>query len=187
MLELPHRIICLKGNKVVLRPFEINTDFDLFVKWINDKDIIRFLSRIMPVYRHQQLAWFQSLPNWTDIVFTIETIEGNIVGVIGLERINLIDGTAYTWTIIGEKQYRRQGFGTEAKILLLDYAFNTLRIEKVSAEIIVNNKSSLSYNERIGFKEEGRLRNQVFREGARHDLIVLGILKDEFTEIFQKH
>jgi RimJ/RimL family protein N-acetyltransferase len=176
-----NRVICLKGERVILRPFEIATDFELFVKWINEKDIVRCLLRIVPTYRHSQLAWFQSLPNSTDIVFTVETVDGSIIGMIGLEKINLIDGTAFTWQIIGDKKMRGRGFGTEAKTLILDYAFNTLRLEKILAEVIAFNSSSLRYNEKSGFREEGRLRSQIFREGARHDLVLLGILKDEFN------
>lgn len=185
MIETRDKVVCLKGKKVILRPFDIAADFDFFLKWINDPDVIRYLLRIIPAYRHYQLAWFQSLPNWTDIVFTIETVSGNIVGVIGLDRINLVDGTAWTWQIIGEKENRNQGYGTEAKILLLDYGFNTLRLEKVCAEAIAENKSSLRYNEKSGFREEGRLRNQIFREGRRQDLVLLGISKEEFTEILK--
>jgi RimJ/RimL family protein N-acetyltransferase len=187
MLETKHRIVCLVGKKVVLRPFDIATDFELYMKWINDPDVVRFLLRIVPAYRHAQLAWFQSLPNGTDIVFTIETLAGKIVGMIGLERINLIDGTAVTWQFIGDKQYRGQGLGTDAKILLLSYAFNTLALEKVLAEVIASNHGSLRYNQKSGFREEGRLRNQIFREGTRHDLVLLGILKDEFCQLFDEY
>ena len=70
MQQFPDKIICLKGKKVNLRPFDISTDFELFYKWVNDCDVIRYLLRIIPTYRHQQLAWFNNLPNSTDIIFT---------------------------------------------------------------------------------------------------------------------
>jgi RimJ/RimL family protein N-acetyltransferase len=187
MVEKSYKIICLKGKKVILRPFDIATDFELFFKWVNDPEVIRYLLRLIPTYRHQQLAWFQSLPNSTDIIFSVETIQGNTIGTIGLENINYLNGTACTWQIIGEKQFRGQGFGTEAKILLLDYGFNTLRLEKINSEIIAANKISLHYNKKLGFREEGVLRNQVFREGKRHDLVLLGILREEFAEILEKY
>jgi RimJ/RimL family protein N-acetyltransferase len=159
----------------------------LFFKWVNDPEIIHYLLRIVPTYRHQQLAWFQSLPNSTDIIFTIETVSGNIIGTIGLEKINFINGTAWTWQIIGEIQFRGQGLGTGAKILLLDYAFNTLRLEKICAEVIASNTHSLRYNKKSGFRDEGRLRNQIFRDGKRCDLILLGILREEFTAILETY
>jgi RimJ/RimL family protein N-acetyltransferase len=187
LLETKHQAVCLVGKKVALRPFVIETDFELFMKWINDPEVVRFLLRINPSYRHAQLAWFQSLPNGTDVVFTIENKLGKTLGMIGLERINLIDGTAVTWQFIGDKQNRGQGSGTDAKMLLLDYAFNTLRLEKVIAEVIVGNKRSLRYNQKIGLREEGRLRKQIFREGTRHDLVLLGMLKDEFREIHERY
>jgi RimJ/RimL family protein N-acetyltransferase len=186
MAEEREKVVCLRGEKVILRPFDIATDFELFLKWINDREVTRYLLRIMPSYRHQQLAWFQSLPNSTDIVFTIETVGGDIIGTIGLEHINLINGTAWTWQIIGEKNFWGRGLGTEAKILLLEYGFNTLRLEKISAEVVASNQSSLRYNQKSGFREEGRLRSQIYREGTRHDLVFLGILKEEFSEILEQ-
>mgnify|MGYP001221501175 CR=1 FL=1 len=185
--ETRQRVVCLEGKRVALRPFDIASDFELFVKWINDQSVVQFLLRIAPVYRHQQLAWFQSLPNSTDVVFTVETTARKTIGIIGLERINLVDGTAFCWQIIGDKECRGRGFGTEAKILLLHYAFNTLRLEKVSTEVIDGNGGSLRYNEKTGFREEGRLRSQIFRNGARRDLILLGILKEEFAAVYEKY
>src|SRR3712207_8999144 len=52
--EPKHKAICLKGKKVILRPFEIETDFELFMKWVNDPEVVRFLLRISPAYRHMQ-------------------------------------------------------------------------------------------------------------------------------------
>src|SRR6478672_3425826 len=143
VVKTKQKIVCLEGKKVILRPFDIASDFETFVKWINDPEIVRFMLRVIPAYKHAQLAWFQCLPNGTDVVFTIENFAGNTIGMIGLERINLIDGTAVTWQLIGEKQNRGKGYGTEAKMLLLDYSFNTLRLEKINAEIISNNPASL--------------------------------------------
>lgn len=180
--ETNHNVVCLRGEKVVLRPFDVALDFDLFMKWINEPDIVRCLLRIPPVYREQQLAWFKSLPHASEIVFTIETFNREIIGMSGLERIDMVNGIAATWQIIGDNQFRGRGLGTDAKKLLLDYAFNTLRLEKIYAEIIAFNERSLHYNKKCGFREEGRLRNQIFREGKRHDLILLGILREEFAE-----
>jgi RimJ/RimL family protein N-acetyltransferase len=187
LIERRQTIACLKGRKVILRPFDVTTDFELFLKWVNDPDVGRYLLRFVPIYRHQQLSWFQSLPNNTDVVFTTETLTGEIVGAIGLENINLVNGTACTWQIVGEKKYWGKGIGTEAKILLLEYAFQTLRLEKIGAEVMASNAGSLCYNEKCGFREEGRLRSHIFRGGARHDLILLGVLKEEFAGVVARY
>ena len=66
--------------------------------------------------------------------------------------------------------------------LALAYAFRTLGLHRVSYVIPEANQAALAAYLRAGFCEEGHLRQAVYRDGRYHDLIALGILRDEWEE-----
>ncbi|RVU29067.1 N-acetyltransferase [Streptomyces antnestii] len=79
--------------------------------------------------------------------------------------------------------HRRKGYAAEAVGMLLRFMFAERRYHKCEARIFAHNEASLALHHRLGFAEEGRLRDHVFFAGRHHDLVVLGILADEFADL----
>lgn len=65
--------------------------------------------------------------------------------------------------------------------MLLRFMFAERRYHKCEARIFAHNEASLALHRRLGFVEEGRLRDRVFA-GRHRDLVVMGMLADEFTQ-----
>lgn len=89
----------------------------------------------------------------------------------------------YTW--YGE-QFRGTGLNKQCKFLLLQFAFETLGMERVEFRADNNNKRSIAAMKSIGCKEEGILRNHMptAESEVRRDSIVLSILRNEwFNEV----
>ena len=53
-------------------------------------------------------------------------------------------------------------------------------VYRVFLRVLAYNELAIRLYRRLGFKEEGRLRAQVWREGAWHDVLVMGLLWDEW-------
>src|SRR6266705_2652332 len=81
---------------------------------------------------------------------------------------------------IGEKDRWRKGYGTEVVSLLLKAAFEQLNLHRAGWWTYAENKASIALAEKMGFKEEGRLRENVFFDNSFHDTVVLGLLKNEY-------
>jgi RimJ/RimL family protein N-acetyltransferase len=180
-------VIFLRSKKVILRPINRETDLPKLIKWINDPEIRRFLLPYLPVSHEMEQEWLDSLEKSAanQIVLAIETLDGNFIGTMGIHHINWKDRTAVTGTLIGEKKYRstkrrRKGYGTDAKMAVLDYIFNTLNLRKVCSSVIVFNERSLHYSLKCGYKIEGRRRKQIFKDGEYYDEIMLGVFKEEW-------
>jgi [ribosomal protein S5]-alanine N-acetyltransferase len=75
-----------------------------------------------------------------------------------------------------------QGYGREAVNALAAHAFGPLRLERLEARIHAANKRAKRLVMALGFQPEGRLRAQVLRDGARHDVDVFGLLKTSMTK-----
>jgi RimJ/RimL family protein N-acetyltransferase len=96
---------------------------------------------------------------------------------IQLESLTLQLG--YTWY---GKDFQGTGLSKNCKFLLLEFAFETLKMERVEFRADNSNKRSIAAMKSIGCKEEGILRSTGFNtDGTRRDSIVLSILKTEWS------
>jgi RimJ/RimL family protein N-acetyltransferase len=176
-------IVFLKGKNVNLRPVS-KLDVPYLVRWINDPDVRYFLEAYLPQNEQDEEKWVENLSKEKsrDIVFIIETKAGKPIGLMGIHNIKWRDRVATTGALIGEKAYWGKGLGSEAKMLLLDYAFNTLNLRKMCSGAIAFNERSIRYSLRCGYKEEGRLRAHIFRAGRYWDLVQLAIFQEDFLK-----
>ncbi|TSB25614.1 GNAT family N-acetyltransferase [Streptomyces benahoarensis] len=75
-----------------------------------------------------------------------------------------------------------RGLGTEAIRLLLDHAFDRVRLHRVRLEVFAFNDRARRAYERCGFTVEGRMRQALRWDGAWHDVLVMAALRTERTD-----
>lgn len=185
--EGPTHIVFLKGKKTVLRPFR-ESDIPLITKWMNDPEVTQFIRSYLPITEPEERTWFADLSKRKpyDIVLGIE-VEGKLIGTMGIHGIKWADRTATTGALIGEKEYWGKGYGTDAKMVLLNYAFNTLNLRKLCSSVIAFNTRSLRYSLHCGYTIEGRKKKQIFRHGRYYDEIMLGLFKNDWLPYWKKY
>ena len=76
------------------------------------------------------------------------------------------------------KEYRGEGYGSEALTLLCDYAFGFLCLKQLTAEVAVDNELSLKLFTSCGFEQCGLLKEWWFVEGVFKDVILLQRLRN---------
>lgn len=111
--------------------------------------------------------------------FAIEA-DGTCIGFCALFHP---DATAQTTELgigIGDKDYWGKGHGRDAVRVLLRYAFRYLNYRKVWLRVHARNERAVRAYRACGFVEEGRQRAQVWSDGAYDDLILMGVLRDEW-------
>jgi len=75
--------------------------------------------------------------------------------------------------------YWGQGYATEAARAMLAFAFGELGMHRVQAEVIAENTASARVLEKLGFRIEGRLRENQWFKGRRWDTLLYGLVEDE--------
>jgi len=85
----------------------------------------------------------------------------------------------YTWY---GKEFQSTGLNKNCKFLLLEYAFEKLKLERVEFRADAKNAKSIAAMKSIGCVEEGILRSNCAAPKGRRDSIVLSILKDEWLD-----
>jgi RimJ/RimL family protein N-acetyltransferase len=175
-----------EGQKVRLRAVEPG-DWAVFHKWDRDTEAAR-LSYLIPFPRSSEGSkkWAAELastePKDDNFRFAIETLAGELVGTINTHSCDPRNGT-FGYGIAVKSENRRQGYASEAIKLVLTYYFFELRYQKVTVHVYDFNEPSLKLHERLGFKQEGRLRHMGYTRGGYYDIFVFGLTREEFAEL----
>jgi RimJ/RimL family protein N-acetyltransferase len=182
------RVYWRKGKKTLLCPLEIG-DASVIYRGINHPDSYSFLLSTDPKGLGYEEEWIKSKQksDGKDITVGICTLEGELIGTMGLHQIDHLHGRAITGSVIFDEKYRNQGYGTDAKMVLLDYAFNMLGLAVVESRAIGFNDRSAAYSVKCGYKVEARLRSRFFRFGQRHDEIILSVLREEWLPLWEEY
>jgi len=166
---------------VNIRRFE-EKDIPLKVKWINDEKNYKYLHYDLPLVEEKTLLWFKNIKDRTDRAdFTI-TFENEPVGLIGLLGIDNKNKKAEYYICLGEHKYKGKGIAYTASKLLIDYAFKELCLNKIYLYTEINNYPAQRLFEKIGFKKEGLLRNDIIYNGEKIDRYVYGLLLEDYVK-----
>lgn len=179
----------LKGKKVILRPVDIERDFERLLAWINDSHIVQFLGKpLKPVTRSKERELLEKMTgDESSVIFAIDTVDGRHIGMTGLHRISHFDGTAVTGTMIGDKRYWGQGYGTDAKMLLLWFAFRTLNLRRINSHVIAFNRRSIGCQLKCGYTIEGVKKREVYKNGKYHDLVMLAVFRRGWGKLWRAY
>lgn len=169
---------------VYLRGLEID-DAEMIFSIHKEPAIIKgFLSyNNFPSFSNEK-KWLESkISNTKDVSTAIclkETDE--LIGCIFLNDINLLNRSGHCPVFISSK-FQGKGYATQARILILQYAFYERGLNRIVAYVNENNISSLRVLEKCGYKIEGFMRQSRYQEGLLINQYILSILKEDFDKI----
>lgn len=117
----------------------------------------------------------------TSFPFSFRTLsDGRLVGFGALHSVAWNNQAGRLALGIGRAEDRGKGLGREMLFLLLRYAFWELGLHRVSLDVVAYNTDAIRLYEAAGFRREGRLREDVYRDGKRYDRLFMGILRREW-------
>jgi RimJ/RimL family protein N-acetyltransferase len=178
----------LKGKLVLLRPVQ-KSDITYFLKWFNDPEVIQYLEMYLPMTEMSEQKFIEELGTslaTTVAFFVIEAINGEQnkpIGSIALGRINAKDHSATFGLAIGDKQYWSRGYGNEAANLIIRYGFEQLNLHRISSSAWSFNERSIRLHLKLGFREEGRRLEAVYKNGAYHHEVMFGLLRQDWINL----
>ena len=167
-----------EGPRVRLAALDKGKHLKNIVRWLNDPDVTKW-TRIgdWPLSLLEEEESFDVMSRTLKVqaMFAVETLENEHIGIAGIHGIDWQDGAAHTNIIIGEQQYRGQGFGSEAVSLRTNYAFEVLGLRMLMTEVMAENLASLIVLEKAGYREVGRVPQRRWKRGAYRDVILLAV------------
>ena len=167
---------------VTLRPVQ-EDDVDNILTWVNDKDIVGNLATFAgkPLTREEEVTWVRKVRTSNDErVFTVLARDGRYLGQVGLHQIFWRSKVARAAAIMSSRKDMGKGYGSAAIACLMDIAFAELALHKVWLMVFEKNQRSRRTWQRLGFVEEGNLRDEYFHDGAWHNMVRMGLLAGEW-------
>lgn len=113
-------------------------------------------------------------------LFAVETLAGELIGVCDLglhQRVRA--GELGIW--IAEPYWDR-GYGTDAVRTLCRFGFREMNLQRVGLMVFETNRRGVRAYEKVGFKEEGRVRPGAFVDGEYVDVIQMGLLAEDLAD-----
>ena len=178
------KIPFLVGEKCYLRGLSVDDLGTEYFQWLNDQNTTKYMHNGMfPNSDKKMKAFFDRVTDSnTDLVLAIiSKIDDVHIGNLGLHNINWIYRKAELGILVGNNSYAGKGLASEAMRLLLGHSFNRLGLNKVFVRTEEENTAAYKAFEKVGFKEEGRLRQECMRDGKFFDTVYMGALKAEFN------
>jgi len=166
---------------VTLRPLA-ETDVDSIMTWVNRPEIVGNLAAFSgkPMTREEELAWVKRTIASSDRVYSVFCTEDDrYLGQVGIHQIHTRSKVGRLGAVIAAKSEMGKGYGSAAIKAVMDRGFSELGLHKLWLMVFRTNERGLRLYNRLGFVEEGILREEYFHEGGWHDMVRMSKLARE--------
>lgn len=176
----------IEGTIVNLRAPDM-ADLERNHRWINDREVTRFLggqARYLMSMAAEE-AWMRGVcerqQTYERVFFAIETKDGRHIGNTNFFNSSAEQRRAELGIMIGDRACWSRGFGTDALRTLVGFGFDEMNLYRIVLQVFSYNPRAIACYRKVGFVEEVRMRQDMWHEGAYHDTVVMGLLRDEFA------
>jgi RimJ/RimL family protein N-acetyltransferase len=171
------------GKKTRLRAYR-KEDIDQVLAYINDPEVKRFLlpGVPFPLTRADEEKFLTEISAFKDTyVFAIEALDDRFIGSCGINSVDWKNSVCEVGIFIGDQSLWGKGFGTDAFGVLVGFVFSQMNINKVRLRVYDFNLRGIKSYHKLGFKKEGLLRQELFKDGKYHDIVMMGLLREEWA------
>jgi RimJ/RimL family protein N-acetyltransferase len=169
-----------------VRPMKMN-DIDDIAAWFENLDDLSLFDRNSPAPMGLEALreyWKADLvaapPPQKAYWYIARGPDGGAAALGGLQSINYFHGDAVLPVFVAPSA-RQQGLGLRMTCMLLDLAFDRLHLARVTTYFREDNEISSRMIRKAAFREEGRLRKAWLCDGRQLDMIVAGVLREDWT------
>jgi len=185
----------LIGKKIVLEEID-KSNIEQLRLWRNEPELRQWFREYRDITKDRQEQWYSERGNNSNqehVYFQIMSLanlnstypleqkidQRYLIGCCGLHYIDFRLRSAEFGIFLGKD--KGAGKGKEALQMLCDYGFNELNLHKIWAEVYDGNESIHLYR-KLGFEEDGILRDNYFHNGKYGNSTMMSILEDEWRK-----
>lgn len=173
----------IEGTLVNLRAQDMD-DLERNYRWINDREVMRFLTSRYQYSLMAEEAWMRDRtserPSYDNAAFAIVTKDGRHIGNTGLHHGSPEDRSCDLGIMIGEKDCWGRGYGTDALRTLVRFAFDDMNMNRVELDVYAFNERAIRSYEKVGFVREVCKRQDIYRYGEYIDVITMSVVRSEW-------
>jgi UDP-4-amino-4,6-dideoxy-N-acetyl-beta-L-altrosamine N-acetyltransferase len=155
-------------------------DLDMVREWRNDINVRRYMYTQHEIGAEEHRRWFSRAIAAPGVHLLILEQDGMDCGFVNITQIR--QGPIADWSFHLAPNVAK-GTGKQLGLAALDYAFVNEGLHKVCGEALEYNERSVRHHLRLGFVQEGKLRDQYFDNAKFYDVLRFGILAEEWFGI----
>ena len=178
----------IKWRFVTLRAMQ-QSDMQMICDMFNDPELESMVvGWAFPISIEQQQRWFEKhVGDQFDFRFVIETNEDGAVGIATLTEIDWKNRRASHGIKLARSNARQKGVGTDAIMAIERYAFDELGLHRLNGSWFKSNLASQAVYKKCGWREEGVLKDYIYKNGEWKDLVSVRILESEYRELVKQN
>ncbi|WP_199884012.1 UDP-4-amino-4,6-dideoxy-N-acetyl-beta-L-altrosamine N-acetyltransferase [Anaerosinus massiliensis] len=154
----------------------------LILQWRNAKRIRECMVNDEVITWQEHLQWFENLKTRNDREVLAFLVENRPVGIVSFIDIDRMHHHCHWGFYIGEENAPK-GCGTIMAYYALSYAFEKYKVHKINSEVIDYNVKSINYHRSLGFEQNGKMLDELFREDKYIDLVLFTLFKEKWNQI----
>lgn len=161
--------------------------YPLYARWYGDREVWHLTSWTpQPMSPETVERFFEDRETspMTDSFAIHLPDEPTPFGTISLMNINRANGSCELSIILGQPEFRSNGYGTDAMQTILRYGFEELELHRIGLTVFEFNEPAINTYLNLGFNDEGRMRQAVQREGVWYDAIMMSLLYSEWASMW---
>ncbi|WP_368505999.1 GNAT family N-acetyltransferase [Alkalihalophilus sp. As8PL] len=175
------------GDKVTLKQIA-NEDIDELYYWKFEEKNQEAKKWNGPYIPEEKVTKEEYSRNWEEELIPgipdalVIKCEGKAVGYVGAYWVDQHTNWLETGIVIYDTHFWNGGYGSETYELWIDYLFISTPIHRLGMSTWSGNKRMIKVAEKVGMKEEARIREARVVNGKYFDAIKMGILRKEWEE-----
>jgi len=173
-------MLSLKGDKVYLRALEPE-DLQFLYELENDTSIWEISGTTTPYAKHVLQLYLDNahrdIYDVKQLRLCICDTKHKVIGLIDLFDFDPKNNRAGLGIVIKDSANRNQGKGDESIQLLVDYAFSTLNLHQIFANVAEENVTSIHLFKKLGFEQVGVKKDWILVNGKYKNEILFQKIK----------
>jgi UDP-4-amino-4,6-dideoxy-N-acetyl-beta-L-altrosamine N-acetyltransferase len=166
-------------NDVILKSIT-KDDIEMIRNWRNSPEVSTYMYSDSIITIEQQEKWFEKISKEKNSIYWLIEYNGRNLGLASLTDIDKKLSSCYWAFYLGDLSVRGAGIGAKIEFNVLEYVFNTLKLNKLRCEVFVNNDKVIKMHEKYGFRREAYYREHCIKNGQKLDVVGLAILQSEW-------
>ena len=158
------------------------SDLETLMHWRMLPEVTKYMYTEPQLTMDMQNKWFDAIKKDQTCKHWIIEFQNTKIGTVNLTNIDFQNRRCSWGYYIADPSIRGKGFGKLLEYNIFDFVFNELRLNKLMSEVLAFNERVVKIKEKCGSQIEGVLRQHIKKGNKYNDVVVMGILRDEWLE-----
>lgn len=159
-------------DKISIRGLRVS-DEKLILHWKENKFLREQIGTLFPINELEHKKWFENKMFDSNTKSFMIEYDDKPIGMIGFNKLDLINNTAEIFMFIGNQENRGKGLGKISLSLFIDFCKKTLNLKIIYLFVFEYNKNAINMYKKLNFKVTGKIPCSKYHDGEYFDTIIM--------------